>query len=101
MVSTNPDPSRKVSKVKPAEKCKITELCSAAGGYTPSSHISDIAPACATRGSRERDWQKSNGKCIQFLTTSHSLPHSFNLSPSQCIPNQSAGGAMLVETTAF
>lgn len=97
MVSTNLNPGRKVLKVKPAVECIIMELCSAKGEDTPPSHISHTLPACATRGSRERGWQKSNGKYIQFLTTSYSLPYSCNPSPSQCIPNQSAGGAMLVK----
>lgn len=98
MVSTNLNPGRKVLKVKPAEKCIIKVLCSAGREDTllPLTFLT-LLPACATRGSREWDWQKSNGKCIQFLTTSHSLPYSFTLSPSQCIPNQSAGGAMLVK----
>lgn len=98
MVSTNLNPGRKVLKVKPAEKCIIMELCSVRGEdiLLPLRFLTHWL-ACTTRGSRERGWQKSNGKCIQFLTTSRSLPYSFNTSPSQCIPNQSAGGAMLVK----
>lgn len=102
MVSSNLNPGRKVLKVKPAVECIIMEPCSSKGEDTPPSRISHTLPACTTRGSRERGWQKSNGKCIQFLTTSCSLPHACNpFSLSVHSQPKRRGRHACKETTAF
>lgn len=96
MVSTNLNPGRKVLKVKPAEKCIIKVLRSTRGEdiLLPLTFLTHCLPAQPEIEERQVG-RRATG--ILFLTTSHSLPHSFTPSPSQCIPNQSAGGAMLVK----
>lgn len=106
MVSINLNPGRKVLKVKPAAECIITEWRSAGGGgeggepYSSLSRFSHTLPACATRGGRERQ-RGVVGEQREVDTVSNHLllpPSTLAiLSPSQCIPNQSAGGAMLVK----
>lgn len=88
MVSNNLNPGSKVLKVKPAEKYIIMVLCSAGREDTllPLAFLTRCLPErpeAAEKGLAEEQREEY---------TVSSPP-----SPSQHIPNQSAGGAMLVK----
>lgn len=106
MVRTNLNPGRKVLKVKPAEKCIIMVLCAARREdiLLPLTFLTHSLPACL-RNQRQRGEglaEEQREVCTVSNHLSLSFLYSFSPSPSQCIPNQSAGGAMLVrKTTAF
>lgn len=102
MVSTNLNPGRKVLKVKPAAECIITEQRSAEGeGYSSLSRFSHThwLPAQPEAAESEREGLSEEQREAYTVSNHLLLPPSTLaiLSPSQCIPNQSAGGAMLVK----
>lgn len=92
MPSANLNPGRKVLKAKPAVECIIMEPRSAEGEYTPPSHISHTLPACANQ--RQRGEGLAEEQREVYTVSNHLLLPPL---PTQSIPNQSAGGTMLVK----
>lgn len=90
-------------KVKPAAECIITAAAAQPGGErdTPPSHVPHThwLPAQPEAAESEREGLSEEQREVYTVSNHLLLPPSTRaiLSPSQCIPNQSAGGAMLVK----